>query len=55
MMALADNAIPKDAILSVRDYIRPNLIGHHYVDRDEFISRYKEIKQETKVLEIQLP
>lgn len=44
MMALTDNDIPKDAILSVRDYIRPNLIGHHYDDRDEFISRYKDEK-----------
>ena len=44
MMALAESDIPKEAILSVRDYIRPNLIGHHYDDRDEFISRYKDEK-----------
>jgi hypothetical protein len=44
MMALTDNDIPKNAILSVRDYIRPNLIGHHYDDRDEFIKRYKDEK-----------
>ncbi len=44
MMALADNDIPKDAILSVRDYIRPNLIRNHYNDKDKFISRYKDEK-----------
>lgn len=41
MMALVDNDASKDLILSVRDYIRPNLIGHHYDDRDEFIDRYE--------------
>lgn len=44
MMALADNDTPKDIIFSARDYIRPNLIGHHYDDRDEFIGRYKDEK-----------
>jgi len=44
MMALADNDAPKDIILAVRDYIRPNLIGHHYDDRDEFIGQYKDEK-----------
>lgn len=44
MMALTDNDAPKDIILSTRDYIRPNLIGHHYDDRDEFINRYKDEK-----------
>ena len=41
MMALAENDAPKDIILAARDYIRPNLIGHHYDDRDEFIGQYK--------------
>lgn len=44
MMALADNDTPADIILSARDYIRPNLIGHRYDDRDEFIGRYKDEK-----------
>ena len=44
MMALADNDVPKDIILAVRDYIRPNLAGHHYNDIDELISQYKSEK-----------
>lgn len=44
MMALVDNKAPDDLILAVRDYIRPNLMGHHFDDRDEFISRYKDEK-----------
>ena len=44
MMALVDNDAPQDVILAVRDYIRPNLLGHHYDDRDEFISQYKSEK-----------
>lgn len=44
MMALVDNDTPKDIIFSTRDYIHPNLIGHHYDDRDEFIDRYKDEK-----------
>jgi hypothetical protein len=44
MMALADNDAPKDIILAVRDYIRLNLIGHNYDDRDEFIGQYKDEK-----------
>lgn len=44
MMALVDNNAPKDLILSVRDAVRPNLIGHHYNDRDEFYSLYKDEK-----------
>ena len=42
MMALVDNDVPKDIILAVRDYIRPNFVGHHYDYRDELISRYKD-------------
>lgn len=44
MMALVDNDAPNDIILAVRDYIRPNLIKHHYDDRNEFISQYKDEK-----------
>jgi hypothetical protein len=44
MMALVDNDTPKDIIFSAKDYIRPNLIGHHYDDRDEVIGRYKDEK-----------
>ncbi|WP_312443664.1 hypothetical protein [Lacrimispora sp.] len=44
MMALADNDTPKDIIFFARDYIRPNLIEHHYDDRDVFINRYKDEK-----------
>ena len=44
MMALVDNGASKDTILAVRDYIRPNLMGHHFDDRDEFISQYKNEK-----------
>lgn len=41
MMALIDNDVPKDIILAIRDYIRPNLIGRFYKDRDEVFSQYK--------------
>lgn len=44
MMALADNDVSKDIILAARNYIRPNLIGHHYDDRDEFICKYNDEK-----------
>lgn len=44
LMSLADNNAEKDLILSVRDDIRPNLIGHHYDDRAEFINRFKSEK-----------
>lgn len=41
MMSLVDNKADKELILSVRDDIRPNLIGHYYVNRDEFFEKYK--------------
>ena len=41
MMALVDNDAPKDTILAVRDIIRPNLIGHHYNNREEFTNQYQ--------------
>ena len=44
MMALVDNDVSEDIILAIRDYIRPNLLGHHYNNRDEFISQYKSEK-----------
>ena len=42
MMALADNGATKEMICTVRDYMRPNLIGNHYDNSNEFIDRYKE-------------
>lgn len=44
MMALVDNGTPNDTILAVRDYIRPNLMGNHFDDREEFIRQYKDEK-----------
>lgn len=44
MMGLVDNAAGEELILSVRDYIRPNLMVHHYDNRDEFCSKYKDEK-----------
>lgn len=42
MMSLVDNNASKELILSVRDDIRPNLMGHHYNDRENFYLRYKD-------------
>lgn len=44
MMSLVDNNAPDELILAVRDELRPNLIRHHYNDRDEFYNRYKDEK-----------
>lgn len=44
MMSLVDNNVPKELIIAVRDYVRPNLVGHHYDNRDKFISQYKDEK-----------
>ena len=44
MMAMVDNNADENLILAVRDYIRPNLMGHHFNDRDEFICQYKNEK-----------
>lgn len=44
MMSLVDNGAPKELILSVRDEVRPNLVGHHYNDREEFYLHYKDEK-----------
>lgn len=40
MMALVDNDAEKELIHLVRDTIRPNLVGHHYDNRDEFYKLY---------------
>ena len=44
MMSLVDNNAPDKLILAVRDELRPNLIKHHYNDRDEFYNRYNDDK-----------
>lgn len=44
MMSLVDNDAPKDLLFSVRDDIRPKLIGHHYNDRNEIEERFKSEK-----------
>lgn len=44
MMALVNNDAPQDIIFTTRDYIRSNLIGHHYDNRDEIIAQYKDEK-----------
>ncbi len=44
MMSLVDNEAEKELILSVRDDIRSNLMGHHYNNRDEFYDLYKSEK-----------
>ena len=41
MMALVDNDAEKELIISVRDDIRPNLIGNYYNNRDDFYKGYK--------------
>lgn len=44
MMALVDNNVSKDIITDARNYIRPNLVKHHYDDRKEFLDRYNDEK-----------
>lgn len=44
MMALVDNNADENLILSVRDSMRPNLLGHRYDKCDEFSSLYKDEK-----------
>ena len=44
MMSLADNYASRELIVSVRDDIRPKLLGHHYNDRAELLSSYKDEK-----------
>ena len=42
LMSLVDNNASRELILSVRDDVRPNLMGHHYNDREKFYLRYKD-------------
>lgn len=42
MMALVDNEVSKDLILSIRDCVRPNLSGHSYDKSDEFTNKYND-------------
>jgi len=44
MMSLVDNNASKELIISVRDDLRHNLMGHHYNDRENFYVRYKDEK-----------
>lgn len=44
MMSLADNHASKSLIVSVRDDIRPKLLGHHYNNREDLLAPYKEEK-----------
>jgi hypothetical protein len=44
MMALVDNNAPEEIVLAARDSIRPNLMGHRYDKKDEFVDRYKNDK-----------
>lgn len=44
MMALVDNHAPVDTIVSVRDFIRPNLMGHRYDNQQEFVTPFKSEK-----------
>jgi len=44
MMSLIDNNAPKDLIISIRDELRPQLIGQHYCDRNSIYDQYKNEK-----------
>lgn len=44
MMSLVDNDVGEELIHLVRDAIRPNLVGHHYNNRDEFYKLYNDEK-----------
>ena len=44
MMSLVDNNASKELTIAVRDEMRPNLIGHHYNDRNDFYTLYKREK-----------
>lgn len=47
LMSLVDNEVDEKLILSVRDDVASNLIGHQYDDRDEFIDKFKAEKYQT--------
>ena len=42
LMSLVDNNASRELILSVSDDVRPNLMGHHYNDREKLHLRYKD-------------
>ena len=44
MMSLVDNNASKELAIAVRDEMRPNLIGQHYNDRNDFYNLYKSEK-----------
>lgn len=44
MMSLVDNNASKELTIAVRDEMRPNLIGQHYNDRNDFYNLYKSEK-----------
>lgn len=44
MLALVDSNASEELILTIRDYIRPNLMGHSYESRDNVIDLYKNEK-----------
>lgn len=44
MMALVDNNVSEDTVLAIRDCLRPNLMGHRYDSRNEFLDRYDDEK-----------
>lgn len=47
LMSLIDNGVDEKMIMSVRNDVSPNLIGHRYEDRDEFIDKFKDEKYQT--------
>ena len=42
LMSLVDNNASEELILSVKDDVRPHLMGHHYNDREKFYLRTKD-------------
>ena len=44
MMSLVDNNASKELTIAVRDEMRPNIIGQHYNDRNDFYNLYKSEK-----------
>ena len=47
LMSLIDNGADEKVILDVRDAVRPNLLGHSYDDRSEFIDKFNDKKYQT--------
>lgn len=46
LAAMADNNVPQEAIIAVRNAIRPNLLSHSYEKRAEFTELLKNEKYE---------